>query len=311
MKVFGDVGRTVVLAYQGRAVAAQAAVESARAVAEALGGQWADAVDAVSAHAALAAGDADLARDAAEMAWRHTVPVREVFVRSVNPLAEAALACGDLVTARNWADECVGVVPGWHQVMARTVRAFVAIAQGEPDQAERDAHEALVSAARSQGYMRTADTLECLARLAAAGDNHPYAARLLGASDSIRRRMGHARYPMYQPGYDITVAAARNALGEKDFDLMWGEGATLSTEEAIAFAQRGRGERKRPASGWASLTPMENDVVRLVREGLGNREIGARLFISPRTVQTHLTHVYAKLGLASRVQLIQDAGQRA
>ena len=310
MKVFGDVGRTVVLAYQGQAAAAKAAVESARVIAEALGGQWADAVSAASAHAALAAGDAALARDAAEVAWRHTVPVREVFIRSVNPLAEAALACGDLVTARNWADDCVGVVPGWHQVVARTVRAFVAIAQGEPDQAERDAHEALVSAARSQGYMGVADTLECLARLAADGGNHPYAARLLGASDGIRQRMVHARYPMYQPGYDITVAAARNALGEKDFDLMWAEGAALSTEEAIAFAQRGRGERKRPASGWASLTPMENDVVRLVREGLGNRDIGARLFISPRTVQTHLTHVYAKLGLASRVQLIQDAGLR-
>jgi DNA-binding CsgD family transcriptional regulator len=310
MKVFGDVARTVVLAYQGEAAAAQAAVESARVIGEAVGAQWADTVDAVAAHAALAAGDATLARDAAEVAWRHTVPVRQVFIKSVNPLAEAALACGDLVAARNWADDCVGVVPGWHQVGARTVRAFVAIAQGEPDQAERDAHEALVSAARSQGYLRVADTLECLARLAANGGNDSYAARLLGASDGIRHRMGQARYPMYQPGYDITVAATRNALGEKDFDLMWAEGAALSTEEAIAFAQRGRGERKRPASGWESLTPMENDVVRLVREGLGNRDIGARLFISPRTVQTHLTHVFAKLGLTSRVQLVQEAGQR-
>ncbi len=311
MKVFGDVARTVVLAHQGEAAAAQAAVESARVIGEALGGQWADAVGAVAAHAALAAGDVALARDTAEVASRrYTVPAREVFVKSVNPLAEAALACGDLVSARNWADDCVGVVPGWHQVVARTVRAFIAVAQGDPDQAERDAHEALVSAARAQGYLRVADTLECLARLAADGGNHPYAARLLGASDGIRQRMGHARYPMYQAGYDITVAAAREALGEKDFDLMWNEGAALSNEEAIAFAQRGRGERKRPANGWASLTPMENDVVRLVREGLGNRDIGARLFISPRTVQTHLTHVYAKLGLASRVQLIQDAGLR-
>jgi DNA-binding CsgD family transcriptional regulator len=88
------------------------------------------------------------------------------------------------------------------------------------------------------------------------------------------------------------------------------EGATLSTEEAIAYAQRGRGERKRPTNGWGSLTPMENDVVRLVREWLGNKDIGARLFISPRTVQTHLTHVYAKLGLTSRIQLVQEAGRR-
>ncbi|WP_324674713.1 LuxR family transcriptional regulator [Mycobacterium sp. 663a-19] len=310
MKVFGDVGRTVVLAYQGRADAAQAAAESARVIAEEVGGQWADAVAAVTAQAALADGDPARARDAAEVAWRLTVPVRELFTRSVNPLGEAALACGDLVSARNWADDCVAVVPGWHQVVARTVRAFVAIAQGEPDQAERDAHEALGAAARSQGYLRVADTLECLARLAGDGGNHSYAARLLGAADGVRERMGQARYPMYQPGYDITVAAAREVLGERDFDLMWAEGAALSTEEAIAFTQRGRGERKRPTNGWASLTPMENDVVRLVREGLGNRDIGARLFISPRTVQTHLTHVYAKLGLASRVQLVQEASRQ-
>jgi DNA-binding NarL/FixJ family response regulator len=62
-------------------------------------------------------------------------------------------------------------------------------------------------------------------------------------------------------------------MGEKDFESAWTEGASLATEEAIAYAQRGRGKRKRPASGWASLTPAERDVVRLVSEGLGNNDI--------------------------------------
>jgi DNA-binding CsgD family transcriptional regulator len=78
---------------------------------------------------------------------------------------------------------------------------------------------------------------------------------------------------------------------------------------AIADAQRGRSELKRPSNGSASLTPTERDVVRLVSEGLANNDIATRLFVSPRTVQTHLTHVYAKLGLTSRVQLVQEAAR--
>ncbi len=154
------------------------------------------------------------------------------------------------------------------------------------------------------------DTFECLADLANQAGSHREAARLLGAAEAIRQRTGQARFTVYQADYEASVSALREALGEADFQGTWAEGAALSTQEAIAYAQRGRGERKRPASGWASLTPAELDVARLVSEGLANKDIATRLFVSPRTVQSHLTHVYTKLGLTSRVQLSQELARR-
>lgn len=307
--IFGQVCLSGTLAFQGKVGPARSAAQAALAASDSVGGMTEDTVNGAIAHAALAGGDTEAAKQAAQEALRHTIPDREVFTRSVAPLAEALLGCGDLDAARRWADETVPLVLGIFKLTALTVRGFIALAQGEHEQAERDAHDALTIAARTQGYMRVTDIFECLARLAADEGNVAYAARLLGAADRIRRRQGHARFPMYQAGYDAAVMAVREALGQNNFDALWAEGSELSIEEAIGYAQRGRGERKRPASGWGSLTPMENDVVRLVREGLGNKDIGARLFISPRTVQTHLTHVYAKLGIASRVQLVQEAGR--
>jgi DNA-binding CsgD family transcriptional regulator len=192
---------------------------------------------------------------------------------------------------------------------ALTARARVAIAHGEPEQAERDAHDALTCGASVEADLGIPDILECLAALAADADSHREAARLFGAAEAMRERMGMVRFKIFDSDYETSIAALRSAMDDNDFEAAWSEGAALSTDEAIAYAQRGRGERKRPATGWAALTPAERDVVRLVSEGLGNSDIAARLFVSPRTVQSHLTHVYSKLGVTSRVQLAQEAAR--
>jgi DNA-binding CsgD family transcriptional regulator len=67
---------------------------------------------------------------------------------------------------------------------------------------------------------------------------------------------------------------------------------------------------QRPASGWDSLTPTELQVVSLIAEGLTNRAVAKQLFISPRTVETHVSHVFAKLGISSRAALIAQAVHR-
>src|SRR6266568_3074621 len=64
---------------------------------------------------------------------------------------------------------------------------------------------------------------------------------------------------------------------------------------------------KPETNGWAALTTSELTVARLVAEGLTNREVAERLFVSPHTVNSHLRHVFLKLGINSRVELARVA----
>lgn len=80
--------------------------------------------------------------------------------------------------------------------------------------------------------------------------------------------------------------------------------AKLRAAQRASGVSRGtRGRRNRPSTGWDSLTDTEHGVVRLVADGLTNRQIGERLFVSRRTVETHVSHVFGKLGVRSRVEL--------
>ena len=72
-----------------------------------------------------------------------------------------------------------------------------------------------------------------------------------------------------------------------------------------------RGRRARPKFGWDSITPSEQAVIDLVAKGLTNPQISKHLFVSRHTVDTHLKHVYAKLGMSSRVELAAEVARRS
>jgi len=309
LRLFACVGLCQSFSHTGDAAAAAEMVEATHHLSASMGGYNEDATIGVSAIAAVFVGDFEATRAAVEASLKCTVPQRFVYMRSSLPMPEALLGCGDIVGARRWVDENLTLVPGWFRSHALTTRAFIAMSQGEPEQAADDAHEALAIAQELYGFLRVPDALDCLARLSADVGNHLFAARLFGASAAARQRIGVVRIPGLSDGHHEAVESTLDALKQREFDAAWAEGAALSTEEAIAYAQRGRGERRRPSSGWDSLTPTERNVLSLVAEGLGNKDVAERLFISPRTVQTHLTHVYAKLGLESRIHLVQEAAR--
>ena len=182
------------LAWHGDVSAARAAANAAIERAAELSA-WHEGQGYVAlAAAALAAGDAAAADDAIAAGWQHISVQPAVAAIFSAYVAQAALARGDLTAARRWADDAVAATSGWHLPLALTTRARVAIAQGEPEQADRDAHEALAVTASTGAYTGAPDTFECLAALAVDAGSHHEAARLFGAAR--RHPAAHRRGPL-------------------------------------------------------------------------------------------------------------------
>ena len=102
------------------------------------------------------------------------------------------------------------------------------------------------------------------------------------------------------------MAAARAALGEHAFATAWAAGRTLSPGQAVSEAV----DPFVPPAGAPSgpLTPREVEILRLVASGMTNPEIAAALFLSVRTVENHVAHILAKLGVRTRTAAVTAAG---
>jgi predicted ATPase/DNA-binding CsgD family transcriptional regulator len=191
-------------------------------------------------------------------------------------------------------------------------RALVGLAglDGDPEDAWEQAHEGLEVLADAGDRVGAVEALEAVAGLAAARGQPDQALRLLAAADRFHDDTGIVRFPVQAERTERHTAAARAQLEPDDAEACWAAGTQLSLDEAVVYARRGRGQRRRPQVGWAALTPTEREIVRLVAEGHTNAEVGERLFVSVHTVKKHLAHVYAKVGLDSRAELVAEAARR-
>jgi len=223
-------------------------------------------------------------------------------------LVDVHLALGDLDAADEQLAQVAALLDGNALYAMQTgldlARARLHRLRGEATSAAARAHEALACADAHELALATVDALEVLALLGADAGGAIEAARLLGAAEAFRERTG---YCWRLPDHRRALEEIRPGLEPRHLD----EGARLSIAEAVEYARRGRGGRDRPSHGWESLTPSEQRVVELVAEGLRNREIATKLFVSIATVKTHLIHVYGKLDLRTRSELAAAATRRA
>lgn len=192
----------------------------------------------------------------------------------------------------------------------RRAAAAVALASGDLVAAEDKALAALLRSAEVGNLAVAAEAIETLAQVAAALERDAEAARLLGAAEVVRLRIGWCRSRAEDVRVVDVARRLESALGREDLAAQLDAGRSMRLDDVVAFASRGRGERKRPSFGWESLTPTERDVVELVGQGLRNKDVADKLLMSPATVKTHLTHVFAKLGMSRRGQLIAAVADR-
>ena len=279
-------GRAFLLTFAGpwdEAYAADGRLEKARAALETLIGQG-------------AAGWAQV------LTWAHLL------------LAEVQRLLGDTPSSRKAASDGLELA---HRIgnrpraaEAHLVLGRLAAARGEWAEAQRLLHEALTVAVEC-GKPRPPRVLDALAEVAAGLESHAEAARILGAATRQWSELRMVSWPHQRAEAETLKTRVRDALGAEAFERALAEGQALTADEAVAYVRRARGTRKRPSAGWESLTPTELEAARHTASGLSNAEIAERMFISPVTVRTHLTHIFTKLGLKNRSQLTREVARRA
>ena len=244
-------------------------------------------------------------------AWSQT-PFCPEGMEVVGPIF--SLGAGDVDEAVRVRDkltpEALASVHPWAAMFWAVLSGATRYLQGEIEQAEEQAHKTLVEARANWLLLDT--SFDLLAAIAVQDNSHVEATRLLAGAAAHRDRIGlQWGFRVFRDIRNDTIEKIKEALSPQEFEQAWREGSAMTIQQTVGYTQRGRGERKRPPAGWRSLTPTEHQVVDFLAQGLSNQEIAEKMFVSVRTITTHLTHIYSKLGMTSRTELVAQATKRA
>jgi predicted ATPase/DNA-binding CsgD family transcriptional regulator len=181
-----------------------------------------------------------------------------------------------------------------------------ALLAGDLDESEPLLAESLQIAHQMDDRVALFYLLDAFGCHAALAGRARLAARLLGAAETVRTEVGANVMPFLAPLLAQAKKSATAALGASRFTAEFEAGRSLDRGAASALALGEPAPAAAAAPGQASAGPLgkrEAEVAQLVADGLTNREIGARLFISERTVDSHVRSILNKLGFGSRAQI--------
>ncbi len=225
--------------------------------------------------------------------WGWTSLVKGDYQRAATLTEEA------LELARERGRGFTGMLP-----RALDTLSWATLLGGEPQRAKAKFEEDLTLSKELDDKATITTSLEGLACVAGANGEALRAAKLFGAAEALMEATGYGFSPQESTMVEPYRASARSRLGEAGWDEALAEGRTMSMEAAIGYALSEEGSSAATSSTTpdhpARLTPREIEVLGLVALGMTNAQIAKELFISLRTVETHLTAIYHKLGVTSR-----------
>jgi predicted ATPase/DNA-binding CsgD family transcriptional regulator len=194
----------------------------------------------------------------------------------------------------------------WARGYLLVIMATAQFFKGEVSASETTARDALQMKHELGDIVGMAYCLESLAILASGQQRWERTAWLQGAADALWERTGRrlGGNAVIEAMHQQAEAAARNALSDKRYEKFFAAvaGRELNATIGLAITDTDKSvPAQRPGSG--PLTRREREIGALVAEGLTNAQIARQLVISSRTVDSHVTNIYTKLGISSRVQL--------
>ncbi|HEV8355126.1 MAG TPA: tetratricopeptide repeat protein [bacterium] len=222
-------------------------------------------------------------------------------------LARAHGGLGDASRAREFADLALKAAReiGDPVLIAfdLALRAAVLLDAGDTEEAETNFHDALLQMHKWGNPGGMAACLQDLARIATSRRKWKRAATLLSAAETIRRGAKIALPDATRAKFESMLSTVRAALGNTVFSAVSADAAAMSPHTVVAFAVAETPAGRATTPQESVLSPREHEVASLVARGLSNREVAATLFLSERTVESHVQHILNKLRFRSRTQI--------